>query len=169
MTAKKQFKDLQINEDMEFQQREWRVQSWAWLAGALLMGSALLGLFGSGPLSGAEARDAEGRLWIEYERFERYAAPTELRVHIKPAPGADGKARLWLSRDYLDSFRIEHVLPEPESVEAAGDRLVYVFDTVSADGTAITFQVQPETIGRVRGLVGLDNGAPVQFAQLIYP
>jgi hypothetical protein len=41
--------DLEIQEDLPFQRREWLVERVAWGVMALLIVAALLGLFGTGP------------------------------------------------------------------------------------------------------------------------
>jgi hypothetical protein len=165
--------DLEVNQDLEFQHHIWAVQriGWAVMAAAVL--AALLGLFGgAGPLSNATAGGQEAPLSLEeYERFSRFGMPTTLRVHLDTAPGQGGEVRLSLSREYLESVQIQHVTPQPKSVEAGPDRITYVFDVTTAPDqpTAVTFNLQPDKVGLLRGRVELDNAGSLEFSQFVYP
>jgi hypothetical protein len=136
---------------------------------ALVVLAGLLGLFGAGPLSGATAGEEEAPLFVEeYERFARFMLPTTLRVRLDPR--GQEEARLWLDRGYLESVRPQTVTPEPDSVEAGPDGLIYVFKVNDPSRpTVVTFDLQPETIGRLEGRVGLEGGERVGFEQFVYP
>src|SRR5688572_13281135 len=110
---------LDSSEDPEHERREGAVQRAAWVVMALFLVAALAGLFGSGPLARAQA-SARG-FDVEYPRFARRDAPTEVRVSL--AQGVP--AQVWLARDVLGSWEIEEVTPTPESVTPEADRLVY--------------------------------------------
>jgi len=126
-------------------------------------------LFGTGPLSSATAGEEETPLFVEeYERFARLMLPTTLRVRLDPM--GQGQVRLWLDRGYLESVRPQTVTPEPDSVEAGPDGFTYVFKVNDPNRpTAVTFDLQPETIGRLEGRVGLEGGERVEFEQFVYP
>lgn len=47
--------ELEIEEDLDFQRRMWRLQQIGWALLVLVVVAALLGLFGKGPLSRAVA------------------------------------------------------------------------------------------------------------------
>lgn len=55
--------DLELGQDLPFQRREWAVQRIAWAAMAAVLTAALLGLFGSGPVSDAVVETDELRGW----------------------------------------------------------------------------------------------------------
>jgi hypothetical protein len=65
---------MEVNADIEFQRRVWRVQRIGWLIIAAVIVAALLGVFGGGPLSRA-AVQGDG-LRLEYERFARLQQST---------------------------------------------------------------------------------------------
>ena len=127
MSSIKRVGDLDIEQDLDFQQRSWRVQRAGWIAMALVTLLALLGLFGSGPLGNATAGEEGAPLRLEYGRFVRLGAPSHLRVHIGPGTTPNGEAHLWLSRAYLEEIEIQRITPEPDRVEAGPDRLTYIF------------------------------------------
>jgi hypothetical protein len=170
MSNIQRIKDLEINEDFAYQERAWVVQRVGWGVLGLLILAGLLGLLGSGWFSNAKAGEQTDRLWLEYERFERFQSPARLRVHLGSSAGKDGFVRVWLKRSYLENVQLHQVTPQPESVEAGVDRLVYVFrDQKLHEPTAITFDMEPEQIGLQSGAVGLDEGQSLQFQQFVYP
>lgn len=159
-----------VSDEMKFHRRYWLVQRAGWALIGLVLLAALLGLFGPGLPGRAHAMDQNSRLRIEYGRFEREQAETTLRVQLGAGAAQNGEARLWLSREYMDGIEIQSVAPEPERVEAAGDRLTYVFNVSdAAQETPVTFHFEPERIGRLRGRAGLADGTSVEFSQFVYP
>lgn len=96
-------RQLQIEEDLKFQQCEWKVQFAGWIAMGVLIILASLGLFGTGPSSSSTAQGDD--LNLNYERFARLEQPTDLRFQL----GGETKepARLFIERAYLDAVKIE--------------------------------------------------------------
>jgi hypothetical protein len=137
---------------------------------AVLIIATLLGLFGPGLLGDSIAGAKGAPLWMEFNRFGRLQAEsTTLRLHVEPG-AAGGPLRLWLNRDYLERVRVMHVMPEPQSVEIAADRYVYVFGVQDlSKPTTITFDIEPARVGMLHGQVGTEGGDPLDFSQFIYP
>ena len=161
---------LEIDDDPAFAERSWRWQRVGWVVVLAVLIAALAGLLGAGPLGHRNAR-VPGQLRVEYQRFARYEAPQTLTVRIEPAATRADEVRLWLDRHYLEGTRLEAVTPSPIRVEAAADRLVYVF-ALSQPGepATIVFRMQSEQIGRIAGRLGLVGGeGAVAFSQLVYP
>lgn len=156
---------------MPFQRRDWFVQRISWVLMALAIIAALLGLFGRGPLSDAVAGEEGGPLWVEYHRFARFGSPEHLRVHWGPnLADRDGTVRVWVSKQYLHAQQIEHVSPQPESVEVGEDRLVYVFKVEDpAKSGSATFSLTTAQRGRATAKLGLEGRQAVEFWQFIYP
>lgn len=150
--------------ELQFHEREWRVQRIGWALLALFLAFALGGLFGNGPLSRSHADSAAGR--IEYERFVRYGLSTDLVV--TPTGSARGVNRIALDADYLEAFRVERITPEPASVRISGARIVYEFSSTAPDA-AIAFHMRPQRLWRQTSAVSIDGGAPVEISQLTYP
>jgi len=163
---------LELEEHVGFQHRDWLAQRIAWVLMVLFVGAAAVGLFGSGPLSRARA-DVPGLMTLEYDRFGRLETTEALKVRLEPAATRGGTVRLWVTREFLESARVESVVPPPTRVELADGRLVYVFD-VDEPGVPmnVTFNVQPEEIGRSEARLGLDSAAgrrDVAFRRFVYP
>lgn len=165
---------------MGFQKRSWTFERIGWVVMVLLVVAALLGLFSTGPLSQVTVQDPEGLVQVQYDRFQRYRAPTTLRVtFLKPsgmespgadAPGDGATASLRISRTLVDAIGIERIQPEPEQVRSAGEALVFVFRRAAGDeADTVLFAVKPDSFGPVRGEIGLVGHEPIPLAPFIYP
>jgi hypothetical protein len=153
---------FQIDEDLNFQRREWKIQRLGWVAMALVILAALLGVFGTGPLSSATI-ERDG-LRLEHERFCRLQRNTELRFTIA---GTADPVLLLIGGEYLDRVRIERITPEPAKAEAVSDGVVFQF--VLQGPAAVTFHLMPKKFGLVSGKARLGQAAPITFTQFIYP
>lgn len=158
--------DLELEQDLQYQERAWAFERISWAAMSLIAIAALLGLTGSGWLSQAKVGKPGDPLWLEYERFGRFQSDEKLRIHIdKTLPTS--QIRIGISRQYLEGVQIQQVTPEPDSIELSSDRLIYSFNGTVP--TAVTFYMQPEQIGLVLGSVRLEGAQSLQFQQFIYP
>jgi hypothetical protein len=155
---------LNVNEDFAFAAREWKIQRAGWFFFGLLTLAGILGLFGRGFLSSASVSD--GPLHLQYERFERFQRPTDIRVRISGNPGPT--ISVLIDRAYLDAIRIERIMPQPEKAEANARGLVYQFLT-NGEPITITFHLELEQFGRVKAQIGLVDGPILSFNHFVYP
>jgi hypothetical protein len=162
--------DLEVSQDLDFQRRSWTFQRVGWVVVALLVLAALLGLFGSGPLSQGTVGAQGGPLWVEYPRFARLKAPTTLRLPLGPEAVSGSEVRIWLDRTFLEGVQIQQVTPQPDRVEIGPDRFIYVFQVSDpSQPTAVVFFMQPEETGSLSGRTGLDEGPALSSNSFIYP
>jgi hypothetical protein len=167
MSALKRKGGIELGEDPAFQRREWVFERVSWVTLWLLMAAGLLGLFGSGLLSRTSKETPDGKFRVEYERFARRKAQTEVRVRVE-AP-ARPEARVWVSRAYLHGVRVEEVSPTPLRVEAGEDHQVYVFPVnEGATRLHVQFRVLPDSAGSLSGSVGVGD-ASVEVSHFVYP
>lgn len=162
---------IEISEDMPFQERSWRVQRFGWAIMVLITLAALAGVFGGGPLAYASVGTTASGLNVQYEKFTRLRAESELAARISPdAAGADSTVRLWIDRLWLDGFEVKSITPEPEKTELISDQVVYTFRLTpgSAPGQ-VRLSLEGRTLGISQGRVGLDGGPTYKFTQVIYP
>ena len=163
-------RSIQIEEDLAFQRHQMRFERVGWAVLALVLLAALLGLFGGGPLGEATAGEDVDPIRVHYGRLERRSNPTTLTVELAPEATSEGQARVWIDRNWAERAVIESVEPEPESVEVAPDRLVYVFAVLPGDGpTELEFHLEYEGWGWREGEIGLDGGPSQEFDQFVYP
>jgi hypothetical protein len=163
-------RSLQIDEDLTFQRHQRRFERLGWLAMGLLLLAALLGLLGDGWLSSATAGGANDPIRVRFERLDRASKPTLLSIMLAPEAAASGDVAIWVSRDWVEGVTIDRIDPEPASVAAAPDRLVYAFAVQAGAGPIeITLRFTHEGWGRVEGEVGLVGGPSQTFRQFVLP
>lgn len=162
--------DLVIDQDLTFQEREWRVQRAAWVALLLVVVFGLLGVFGTGPISSATAADAEGTLSVDYQRFVRNHGRTSITLRVDSQWIEEGQIELWISTEYLDNLEIESFSQEPDEVRNDGNRMVFVFLAEKETGpVSVTLDLRPEAMGRLSAHLGVVDGPEVHLSQLGYP
>ena len=162
--------ELEIGQDLKFQKRSWGVERAGWIIGALILFAAILGFFGPGPLNKARAASPDHRLSVEYHKLEHYEAPVHLRVDIAGSVATNGQIHLWINRDYVAALDIEHIDPQPESVEIDEERFVYVFKARRPPANSkVLFRFEPNKFGKTSARVGIVNGPELQFTQFYFP
>ncbi len=162
--------DLQIDQDLDFSRREWRIQRVGWLVMLLFIVAASVGLLGAGPLSAGSARTADGRLGIEHHRVARHSAPDLLRFDIAPEAAVNGTVRLWLDRTYVQGRTIKVIAPEPERSSVSANRIIYEFRIGDPSSrTIIAFRTEPDDMWRQKGAAGLVGGDSLRFGQIVLP
>lgn len=88
-------RDYPFQEYMHVQQRHWRLERAGWVVFLVIVLLALLGVFSQGVLSLTTARSADAALAVDYQRFERNSAASEITVRLRGEPGqATGQALL---------------------------------------------------------------------------
>jgi hypothetical protein len=170
MAEIKHIDELEINQDLPHQRHEWTIERVGWIAIVLLLLAGLAGLLGPGPLSQARASDQEATLGVEYNRFEHYQAPSILKIHLGPGTSSEGQVRLWINRDFIENIQLEHIDPEPESMEVGSDRITYVFKVSDPNQpTAVTYHYEPNSYGSRPIRIGIEGGSQLTFTQFFFP
>jgi hypothetical protein len=167
MANSKRAGNLEVAQDMQFQEKEWVVERWGWIIGFVLILAALAGLFGEGPLARASA--AAGPLEVRYERFVRFDAPTELLLQAQS--GSEANVTVWFDRDYLQNVQVERIVPEPDLAYIDQNRIYYQFQTANPEETVqITFHLMASHFGLMRAQIGQDTvELPLEIQQVVYP
>ncbi|WP_181295069.1 hypothetical protein [Pseudomonas sp. Q2-TVG4-2] len=155
-----------IQEDMVLQSRIWKTEriGWAILIGMILV--TFTGLFSTGPLSTVVAQTAAGDMQVQYQRFERHGASTEIKINARA--GQDGQVWLTLDGDILESFMVENIQPEPVSSESFGRGLRLRFQPDPEGRATAYFSLRPSGLGLTKS-VAHANGQHIELTQFIYP
>lgn len=170
MSELKRISGIDINEDMEYQWREWRVHRVAWGVFALILLASLVGLFGQGPLSHASVGDPGSALVLSFERIDRYRAPSELEVMLGSNVAQEGVVRLSLNHEFLERVQIDRILPEPESVETGPDAVTYTFRITAPDRPSqVRFDYEYDQYGPAQGELRLEGGPALEFRSFVFP
>lgn len=156
-----------VGEVPGLQRREWRIERIGWVLMAAVVIAGLLGVWGHGPLSSAEARS--GRLAVTYERFTRNVGQSELIVRAAPGSAEGGLIRVRISQDYLATNQVQAITPEPASTEAAAGDLVFEFPAKDQSGLVLRIDTRPTGgMGVRKAKVSVLNES-VRIRQFVYP
>ena len=170
MTELKRISGIDINQDMDYQWHEWRIQRIAWVFFGATLLAALLGLLGQGPLSTARIDAPDGSLALDYERIDRANTPTGLTLTLGPNVAPGGVARIFFSRELMDRISVEEVLPEPESVETSVDGVTYAFEVKDASQQAsVRLDFTHKLAGLAHGVVRLEDRPELRFDMFVWP
>lgn len=147
--------------DLHFERLIWLFMGLGAVIGII---GAPLGIFG--PLS---ARSADGSLQVAYARFSRLYEGTELRIRLPGLGSLEGRATLWIERSYLENYHVEDVFPQPQTVETAGERVIYSFTARPGQSLEVTLKLTSQAQGMLRGRLGWGQDPGVQLSQLVLP
>ena len=162
--------DLEINQDLNFERRSWKVERVAWAIAALVLLAALLGFLGPGPLSKVTAASPDKSISLDYYRMERHQAPAEWRLQIDGKLAKQGELRLWVHRRLVEVTGTLQIDPAPESVEIQDERFVYAFKAVKPPPIIkVFFRFEPNKIGKTPARLGVVDGPAVEFSQFYLP
>jgi hypothetical protein len=164
MAAKAKTTGLQINEDMDFQRLEWRIERIGWGIIALIIIAALLGLLGNGPLSAAVKTG--GSLQVEYDRFLHRDAPSSYRIHFTP-PDAD--TAIHLNHQFLEAVKLDQIVPQPSEVELGTDGILLRFRSRPSVTGVVTIPFEPQTMGLLHTRIRVASEKPVTLIHIVYP
>lgn len=171
MTEPERHGSIEIAQDLDFQEKSWKVQRIAWKVMLGIAVAGLLGVFGSGPLSSATTEATESGVAAKYDRFIRAGAEHNLKMTITPAAmDGDSLLRVWMSSDWLAGNLILAITPQPKSETVMPDRSVYTFSVAEhASPIEVKFALESRLAGFRKWRGGVDGDATLSFTQLAYP
>jgi hypothetical protein len=161
---------IQLEENLEFQRREWAAQRiGAWTVLAFVVAAAL-GFFGAGgAFSRARADAPDAGVWVEYDRFARVGAPARLQIHSSAHMNRTPRHEVQLNRTFFDSIRIEQIVPEPQEMVIEPRLVKFRFAAEALrPGGEVVLDYQPLDVGGQHVEVQVDDAAPVSFKQFAY-
>lgn len=162
--------ELEINQDVTYQEREWRTERLGWALLILLILVAVAGLFGNGPLSWTTVTTPDEALEVSYERFGRRGGSQDLTLRATSRSAENGEWHIEISSSYLASLEVSSITPEPESVEMVEGAARYNFSQATADADLeVIFAVMPRHVWSQRGELRLGDGEPVTVTQFFFP
>ena len=161
-------KHFEIEQDLAFQEREWRWERISWLVIALILIAALMGLFGHHPFARITSQTLNGQVVIDYERYGRYDSSAQIVIKSTPAYAHNNMVHVWLDAEYLDAINVISASPWPLRGEAREGERAFVFHT---DGRpfSVTLSIQFHSIGLVRGRVRVDEQEPLSLTHMVWP
>jgi hypothetical protein len=160
---------IDLEQNLGFQRREWRVQQLGWYVLTAFVLAALLGLFGHGPISRAEASSDPSGLRVRYQRFVRLGARSQLALECIRS-GSSETIRVRLDRRYFDRVRVSEVTPTPASIDIGASEVTYHFTVGRThEPTFIAvLEIEPMRAGRLPGVLRFADRTPLAFTQFAY-
>jgi hypothetical protein len=160
---------LEVNEDRDYQRREWRIEHIGYAIWAVILAAALAGAFGSGPLSDRERKSADGSLYARYEGIDRLHSEFEILLRFARPPVRDGAVRLAVGAGILQDVVIERVQPASARVTNATGRLIYEFPAADPVEMTVRLVFRASRFGRHEFVFSLENGAEVRCPIVVLP
>jgi hypothetical protein len=157
-----------VRDDMRAQNLSWTIERVGWVLFLLIIGAALIGLFGRGGLSTTEIVDPSGRLSVEYEWIDRATGRSTMTIEARGLPPG-GEAELRFSPNFFDDLGIDTIEPPPLRSYADGSGSVRIYP-VGPSGTVRTrLEYRAGGFGATERSVSLPGGPAVQFRQYVLP
>ena len=153
--------NLQLEEDLEQHKKGWVIQKIGWAVLYIGLILAMLGVFGSGPVS-YKTQSANGNS-IKYERFLRYEGETEMTFDV-----ADAKDTITLQipQQYMEYVQVQSISPLPLGNQTIDGQTTFYFRGVGA--ATIYCNLMPKKPGSVTSTIVV-NKTPFTIAHQIYP
>lgn len=154
-------KNVEVDQDIPYQKKEWRVERFGWLLMLFFIGVSLAGFTGSGPVNSREIQD--NPLTVTYKPYARNHSPTELEVQINNVDRSP--VLIAFDKDFLKNYQIKNITPEPDKVITQGNKQIYLFDAQEVDAS---FYMEPQTFGQKKGFIQYGD-KKAEITQLIFP
>lgn len=135
---------------------------------ASIVGCAILGVLGRGPLSSAHRSDETG-LEVRYDRFVRCRAPARLSILV---PTGHDAALSWvrIDRAYLDQAEVRAITPPPDRTRASRDSIELGYEPGEPGSPLwVILDLDIKAIGPIEGLVSGPGGPGIRVSQWAYP
>jgi hypothetical protein len=161
MPSKIDHHELELEEDLKWTEKSWIIQRIGWVLLLLFVGSAALGLFGTGILS--KVHRQAGEYSVEYEQFGRFQMPQEIKIM---APSVNGKVVITVPQSFTENYEIPSSIPQPgrQVFENTNLKLEYP----SNGPVLIMFEIEAEKTGSHNADL-LVNDQVFSISQFIYP
>jgi hypothetical protein len=160
---------IDLDDEIDWQRRSWKFQSWGRFAVVLFVIAGALGLFGGGIMGDEKVRDPQNQLEVQHPRFARHDSAYDVRITVQPALIRDGKVAIWIDHELLKDLVVEGVMPEPESVEKSDAGIVLHIRSDAKGPLFIDGYLRTRRFGPGEGRVGVVGGPTVHLKHFIYP
>lgn len=155
---------LEVYEDVAFQKKEWLFERCGWAFLLLIILAALLGLFGSGPLSRVSSQTDDGAIRVSFGRFLRWQTSQVIEIEFIQA---DLAHEVGISNELLKRWSLQKVTPEPDKVIPGKESTLYRFH---GEGPArIQIEYQATKVGNTEGTLTFAEDRSLDVKQFALP
>lgn len=157
-----------VEEHLDFQRRQWRIQRMAWWLIVLVPSLALAGFCGGGGMS--TQRAANDQLQLRYERFGRRLGTTTLEIALPHIGRVQDSVSVLIDTAYAYAMNPSEITPSPRRVRINGAHAEYVFDRrTESDAFFVQMKLHPEHWGRMRGTIRTDASPALVLQTFVWP
>lgn len=161
-------KSAPVKEKPHWLQFEFVVRQIGFVVLWLIILCALAGVFSKGYFSDQRVLNKDDNFSVEYERFNRLMNDVQLKVNFAPTSGKSQQIKL--SGDFMDNYRIDNLLPEPDKMYSRNGELIIEYSPSVADASqTLWFSLTPLKVGIFTSHVELNNRSELTFRQFVYP
>jgi hypothetical protein len=133
---------------------EWRLQRAGWICWGLVLGAALLGLLGSGPLNQRSSASKAGTLQCTHDRIVHHHHLVLLKLRARPRAS---EFRLRLPDDWLNSVTVKDISPEPIKMTTDRDGAIWSFSSTGDGRHTVRVLVEYEKFGEHEAVFACDS------------
>jgi hypothetical protein len=161
---------LEIDEHLDTQRRGLIGDRIAWASLAVVIVSAVLGLFGNGLLGPSSVTAPGGGLVVGYDRFTRFGADSILSVRVSSDVFDGDRFSVALPLGYLDAMRLDGVSPQPLEEVRSEREITYLFAAPDSAHATVRFDITASDVGPLSGAVTVGRtGTRVSLSQFLWP
>ena len=161
--------DLEVGYDQSFERRFHRLEQAGRAFLVLMVALSLSGLLGRGPFSHETVRTPGGGPSADYEPVARYDTPTQVTLHLHPAPG-QATTTVAIDTGFIEPMGLTAVQPTPLSSATNQGGLALTFAVrPGASDTLVRLQLKPSVVGPVSLRATVDDAPPLSWTQVILP
>jgi hypothetical protein len=162
--------DLSTHADLPYQERTWRAQRAGWVIFLVILIAGALGAFGTGPFSRTTVGSRGDGFWVDYDRFARLLAPSELVVHVDRDRIAGDRMNLVLAGALAHAAEIESTTPRASAAAAVPDGIAMSFETRGERGDRrVVLHLKFKRAGPVNGRISLADGPVLPIGLWVHP
>ncbi len=122
-----------VGEDLEFQERWWKLERLIWSLFALILIADVLGFFGRGWFAKARLLEPDSGIAVNYERVERASTPSIMTIRFLPESIVNGSAQLFVSNSIVKQLGAQRIAPQPERSIIGDGGITYSFAASGSD------------------------------------
>ena len=160
--------ELQSEEHLTFQRREWTVQKIGTFVLIAFIVAGCIGLLGAGPLATTTRTSADGLVEVTFDRVIRSNSDNRLIFTFAPQTVEDDTVTLELTGDWTSGMDLQVITPEPVEQKAIPDGISMTFLADSSTATEVTLPFVAREHFSHEGRIVV-NGDPVSFNQFVLP
>lgn len=161
--------ELEVGYDLVFERRFHYVEIAGRVFLVLVVALALSGLLGRGPFSHESVRTPGGGPSVDYEPVARYDTPTQVTLHLHPAPG-QSTTTVVIDSGFIEPMGLTALQPTPLASVAhrGGLALTFGVQPTQAD-TLVRLELKPSVVGPVSMSAAVDDARPLTWTQVVLP